>query len=171
VDYKPLKIPQKFWAKTATIKSIPVAVALFLLNQGMFTWTRAASDDLMEYKKIKEEKSKKREAAKRKTVESTGEQNLAEAVSVSPEKESLYSEEAFKEQKRVPHVFPGFLLRKVAKKYGWHKEDSRALPFLTFLQLSRIPLYFFALQVAPFALLPSLIPWKYVLREQREGEK
>eukprot|EP01127_Copromyxa_protea_P013566 TRINITY_DN3676_c0_g2_i1.p1 TRINITY_DN3676_c0_g2~~TRINITY_DN3676_c0_g2_i1.p1 ORF type:complete len:727 (+),score=146.86 TRINITY_DN3676_c0_g2_i1:2-2182(+) len=148
VDYKPLKVPQKFWSKVATIKSVPMAMALFLLNQGMIAWTESASDDLLEYKKIQEKK--KADMARLEAESGFG----------VPEVAPQFPDELFQDRKSIEHVFPEFLLKKVSKKWGWHiGEDCRSVPFLTSLQLSRVPLYFFALQAAPFALIPSLLPW------------
>lgn len=125
---------------------MPMAMVLFLLNHGLWSWTQSTSDDLMEYKKIKEEQKRRKE--------------IREGIVHPP---PLYPEEQFEQEKRYEHVIPGFFIKKLSKKYGWHKEDAKTLPFLSFLQLSRIPVYFFALQLAPFALVPSLLPWKYVI--------
>lgn len=103
----------------------------------------------MSYKKIKDEKKLKK-------------QMRSKQPDVTRPKEPQYKEELFKEEKRMEHVLPNFLRLKLAKRYGWHKEDGKTLPFLSILQLSRIPVYFFTLQMAPFALVPSLMPWKYV---------
>lgn len=149
MDYKPLKIPQKYWSRKQTWKSVPASMLLFLLSHGLYAWTGTASDDLMVYKKKKDQEKKCRER----------ENPLVSDLPASTRKE-LYSEEQFKDKKRLDHVIPQLLIVRLSKKYGWHKEDAKTLPFLTILQFSRIPIYFFTLQLAPFALIPSLLPWK-----------
>lgn len=58
-------------------------------------------------------------------------------------------------------MFPSFIVAHLPAYIQWETPETKAKHYLALIHLLKLPIYYFAIQISPFALVPSLIPWRY----------
>jgi len=114
--FQPLKIPHKHFARIQAWKTIPIAVGLFAVHQGLRRFTEITSDEILR-------------AEKQYDVPGTA-------------------------------TFPQMLRNRIPEDVYWSAEETKAKHYLALLQLLKLPVLYFSITFSPFALIPSLLPWR-----------